>query len=64
MDGGKLSQGVADPRPKILAALADPVRLAMVDHLLYGDASPSELGAHVEVLALDADVGHRGVSRR
>jgi len=27
------------------AALGDPLRLLMVDHLTYGDASPSELGA-------------------
>jgi protein-tyrosine-phosphatase/DNA-binding transcriptional ArsR family regulator len=30
-----------------LSALAEPVRMAMVDHLLLGDASPSELGAQV-----------------
>lgn len=31
------------------AALADPVRLAVVDHLVVGDASPSELQALVGV---------------
>jgi protein-tyrosine-phosphatase len=36
-----------DQRTRILSALAEPVRMAMVDHLLLGDASPSELGAHV-----------------
>ena len=38
---------VDDQRGRILAALAEPVRMTMVDHLLLGDASPSELGAHV-----------------
>ena len=37
----------ADARANILAALAEPVRLAIVDHLGPGDASPSELAAHV-----------------
>ena len=36
-----------DQRAAVLSALAEPVRMAMVDHLLLGDASPSELGAHV-----------------
>ena len=36
-----------DVRARILAALAEPVRMAVVDHLVLGDASPSELGAHV-----------------
>ena len=36
-----------DVRARILAALAEPVRMAMVDHLVLGDASPSELAAHV-----------------
>lgn len=36
-----------DNRAQILAALAEPVRLAIVDHLGPGDASPSELAAHV-----------------
>jgi ArsR family transcriptional regulator, arsenate/arsenite/antimonite-responsive transcriptional repressor / arsenate reductase (thioredoxin) len=36
-----------DQRARILSALAEPVRMAMVDHLLPGDASPGELGAHV-----------------
>jgi len=31
------------------AALGEPVRLAMVDHLLLGDASPGELGALVDL---------------
>ena len=38
---------VDDRRARILSALAEPVRMAMVDHLLLGDASPSELGAQV-----------------
>ena len=37
----------ADTRIPLLAALAEPVRLAMVDHLLFGDASPGELSAQV-----------------
>ncbi len=37
----------ADRRAQVLTALAEPVRMAMVDHLVLGDASPSELGAHV-----------------
>ena len=36
-----------DTRAQILAALAEPVRLALVDRLVPGDASPSELAAHV-----------------
>ena len=32
-------------RTAVFAALADPVRLAIVDHLLLADASPSELRA-------------------
>lgn len=35
----------AGRRAAVFAALADPVRLAIVDHLLLADASPSELGA-------------------
>ena len=42
-----MTRQVVDQRARILSALAEPVRLAMVDHLLLGDASPSELGAHV-----------------
>lgn len=42
-----MTHQVDDRRARILAALAEPVRMAMVDHLLLGDASPSELGAHV-----------------
>ena len=38
---------VADARARVLTALAEPVRMAMVDHLVLGDASPSELGAQV-----------------
>ena len=37
----------ADVRAKMLTALAEPVRMAMVDHLVLGDASPGELGAQV-----------------
>ena len=36
-----------DVRARILTALAEPFRMAMVDHLVLGDASPSELAAHV-----------------
>ena len=36
-----------DVRGQVLTALAEPVRMAMVDHLVLGDASPSELGAQV-----------------
>jgi protein-tyrosine-phosphatase/DNA-binding transcriptional ArsR family regulator len=32
-------------RAQVFAALGEPVRLRMVDHLTYGDASPSELSA-------------------
>jgi protein-tyrosine-phosphatase/DNA-binding transcriptional ArsR family regulator len=42
-----LAQPMDNQRARILSALAEPVRMAMVDHLLLGDASPSELGAHV-----------------
>jgi protein-tyrosine-phosphatase/DNA-binding transcriptional ArsR family regulator len=42
-----LTQPMDNQRARILSALAEPVRMAMVDHLLLGDASPSELGAHV-----------------
>jgi len=42
-----LTHVVDDRRARILSALAEPVRMAMVDHLLLGDASPSELAAHV-----------------
>ncbi len=34
-------------RAQVLTALAEPIRMAMVDHLVLGDASPSELGAEV-----------------
>ena len=39
----------SDVRARILAALAEPVRMAMVDHLVLGDASPGELGTHVGI---------------
>ena len=39
----------ADNRAQILAALAESVRLAMVDRLVPGDASPSELAAHLRL---------------
>lgn len=42
-----MTQQLDDVRARILTALAEPVRMAMVDHLLLGDASPSELGASV-----------------
>ncbi len=56
-------------RSRIHAALGEPVRLAMVEHLVLTDASPGELGAlfglatnllahHLRVLA-DAGVVHR-----
>jgi protein-tyrosine-phosphatase/DNA-binding transcriptional ArsR family regulator len=38
--GGRLTE-----RAQTFAALGEPLRLRMVDHLTYGDASPSELGA-------------------
>jgi len=44
-----LSQWLDNQRARILSALAEPVRMAMVDHLLLGDASPSELGAHIRL---------------
>lgn len=37
----------AEVRARLLTALAEPVRMAMVDHLVLGDASPGELAAHV-----------------
>lgn len=40
-------------RAAIHAALADPVRLAIVDHLLLADASPSEL---LEPLAIESNL--------
>ncbi len=36
-------------RARIHAALGDPVRLAIVDTLVAGDASPGELGAELEL---------------
>jgi ArsR family transcriptional regulator, arsenate/arsenite/antimonite-responsive transcriptional repressor / arsenate reductase (thioredoxin) len=36
-----------DDRAAIFAALSEPVRLALVDRLVAGDASPGELGADV-----------------
>ena len=38
-----------DVRAQVLTALAEPVRMAMVDHLVLGDASPSELGTQVHL---------------
>ena len=38
-----------DRRAAIHAALGEPVRLAIVDHLVLGDASPSELSAALGV---------------
>ena len=35
-------------RAAVLAALADPARLQIVDILSAGDASPSELRAHLD----------------
>ena len=42
-----MSQPLDDRRARILSALAEPARMAMVDHLLLGDASSGELGAQV-----------------
>lgn len=36
-------------RARMHAALGEPVRLTVVDHLVLGDASPGELGALVEL---------------
>lgn len=43
MSGGK-SAGEPDRRAAAFAALGEPVRLAVVDHLVPGDLSPGELG--------------------
>lgn len=43
------SIGDSGRRAAVFAALADPVRLAIVDHLLLADAAPSELGAVLDV---------------
>ena len=50
-------------RAAVFAALADPARLAIVDHLLLADASPSELGA---VLGLQSNLlaHHLGVLKK
>lgn len=47
-------------RAAVFAAMAEPARLAIVDHLLVADASPSELGA---VLGLQSNLlaHHLGV---
>src|SRR4029453_6425472 len=36
-----------DGRAAVFAALGEPVRLALVDRLVAGDAAPSELAAYV-----------------
>lgn len=36
-----------DARARVLAALAEPVRMAMVDRLVLSDASPGELGQQI-----------------
>ena len=50
-------------RAAVFAALADPARLAIVDHLLLADASPSELQA---VLGVQSNLlsHHLGVLRK
>ncbi|MDZ4264446.1 MAG: metalloregulator ArsR/SmtB family transcription factor [Mycobacterium sp.] len=50
-------------RAAVFAALADPARLAIVDHLLLADASPSELRA---VLGMQSNLlaHHLGVLKR
>lgn len=45
MNVDRSAQKVFDGRVAKHAALADPVRLRVVDHLVIGDASPSELQA-------------------
>lgn len=45
MNTERKSPAVVDHRVAKHAALADPARLAVVDHLVVGDASPSELQA-------------------
>ena len=42
----KVAQNL-DSRAAVFAALGEPVRLALVDRLVAGDASPGELGADV-----------------
>ncbi|MGD9619573.1 MAG: helix-turn-helix domain-containing protein [Mycolicibacterium sp.] len=50
-------------RASVFAALADPARLAIVDHLLLADASPSEIQA---VLGMQSNLlaHHLGVLKR
>jgi protein-tyrosine-phosphatase/DNA-binding transcriptional ArsR family regulator len=42
-------QSSTERRARMHAALGEPVRLAIVDHLVLGDASPGELAALVEL---------------
>jgi protein-tyrosine-phosphatase/DNA-binding transcriptional ArsR family regulator len=49
-----------DRRAAIHAALGEPIRLAIVDHLVLGDASPSELSAALD-LASNLLAFHLGV---
>lgn len=69
MNVERMTNPRVDARVTKYAALADPVRLAVVDHLVIGDASPSELQAllgiasnllahHLKVLE-DAGIAHR-----
>jgi DNA-binding transcriptional ArsR family regulator len=48
----ELSADVVD-RARVHAALGDPARLAIVDRLVLGDASPSEIG---RVLGLSSNL--------
>ncbi len=44
-----MSDGSIENRARMHAALGEPVRLAIVDQLTLGDASPGELGAAVDM---------------
>jgi hypothetical protein len=41
-----------EQRARMHAALGEPVRLAIVDHLRFGDASPGELGKEFALPAM------------
>ncbi|CAA0078462.1 Arsenate reductase [Mycolicibacterium vanbaalenii] len=58
----ELNSSAAD-RAVVFAALADPARLAIVDHLMVADASPSELSA---VLGIPSNLlaHHLGVLKK
>ena len=50
-------------RAAVLAALGEPIRLALVDHLVAGDASPSELGRAPSAWAATCSPTTSGCSR-